>query len=432
MTAPDPHTCGAAVDAAGFWVDDQGHRAFLRSDALRQLEFFEASLGETPGFQQLDMQGSQRPDDLQELHSTTRLVHCHALAEMIGLAGAGKMVEQGLAYLRDYHHDKVHGGYVWGLRGDQVADPRKLAYGHVFVLLAASTAKMAGHASADPLLSDVADVLAERFWEEEAGLFADEWSRDWSPFSTYRGMNANMHGVEALLAAYEATGQELFLHRAGRILDRFTVQIAPQEGWRLPEHYTENWQIDRAYSGDPMFRPAGTTPGHSLELGRLLLHYWDLTDRRDATAPKRARALIEQALTDAWMVGAKAEGYSIEGGLAYTLNFDGSIAMANRFWWPVTEAIGALATLIKLERRDEDEHWYRRLWQFASARFVDHENGGWIPEIDPSGKPKMTIFEGKPDLYHSFQACLFPLAKTPIAHIRSVQALGRDFLASPI
>jgi len=345
------------------------------------------AVGETPGFQQLDMQGNQRPDDLQELHSTTRLVHCYALAEMIGLAGAGKMVEQGLAYLRDFHHDKVHGGYVWGLRGDQVADPRKLAYGHVFVLLAASTAKMAGHAAADPLLSDVADVLTERFWEEEAGLFADEWSRDWSPFSTYRGMNANMHGVEALLAAYEATGQELFLHHAGRILDRFTVQIAPQEGWRLPEHYTENWQIDGAYSGDPMFRPAGTTPGHSLELGRLLLHHWDLTDRRDATAPKRARALIEQALTDAWMVGAKAEGYSLEGGLAYTLNFDGSIAMANRFWWPVTEAIGALATLIKLERRDEDEHWYRRLWQFASARFVDHENGGWIPEIDPSGKP---------------------------------------------
>ena len=123
MTAPDPHTCGAAVDAAGFWVDDQGHRAFLRSDALRQLKFFEASLGETPGFQQLDMQGNHRPDDLQELHSTTRLVRCYALAEMIGLAGAGKMVEQGLAYLRDFHHDKVHGGYVWGLRGNQIADP---------------------------------------------------------------------------------------------------------------------------------------------------------------------------------------------------------------------------------------------------------------------------------------------------------------------
>ena len=191
-------------------------------------------------------------------------------------------------------------------------DGRKLAYGHVFVLLAGASAKMAGHPDADALISDVSATLDQHFWDDEHGLFIDEWNRDWTPFSTYRGMNANMHGVEAMLTAFEATGQEVFLNRAGRILDFFTRKIAPDHNWRLPEHYTADWQVDPTYAGDPMFRPAGTTPGHSFELGRLLLQYWDLIGRPEDSSPTHARRLIEQALTDAWDWE--------RGGLAYTLD----------------------------------------------------------------------------------------------------------------
>lgn len=86
-------------------------------------------------------------------------------------------------------------------------------------------------------------------------------------------MNANTHATEAFLSAYEATGSRLFLGRAGRILDFFTGQIAPAHGWRLPEHYRSDWTVDADYEGNPMFRPKGTTPEHSFELGRRLLQY---------------------------------------------------------------------------------------------------------------------------------------------------------------
>ena len=258
-------TPGPAV-AAGFWLDDAAHRGWLAAEARRHLSFFEASLGDPPGFRTLDHAGNPMPDATQELHTTTRLVHSYALGHLWGHPGADQIVDRGVAYLRSHHRDKAHGGYLWALRGDDIADARKLAYGHVFVLLAAASAKMAGHPDADALLADAAEVLDTRFWEDGPGLFADEWNRDWTPFSTYRGMNANMHGVEALLAAFEAIGDTLFLTRAGRILDFFTDRIANGEGWRLPEHYTAGWEIDRDYAGDPMFRPAGTTPGHSFEL----------------------------------------------------------------------------------------------------------------------------------------------------------------------
>jgi len=190
-------------------------------------------------------------------------------------------------------------------------------------------------------------------------------------------------------------------------------QIGPQHGWRLPEHYTEDWQVDPDYSGNPMFRPAGSTPGHSLELGRLVLQHWDLAGRRDAGAPLRARALIERALADAWMP---------KGGLAYTLDLQGKVVIPDRYWWPVTEGIGALAALIKADPQPGDESWYRRLWIFADAHLIDHTHGGWFPELDAGNQPTGRQFIGKPDIYHALQAALFPLVPELS---RQLPALGR-------
>jgi mannose/cellobiose epimerase-like protein (N-acyl-D-glucosamine 2-epimerase family) len=385
----------------GFWLQTPGHRGWLLDQARRQLEFFGASCRAGPGFHILGHDGRPHPGQVQELHTTTRLVHSYALGHLSGFQGAERIIDQGMAYLRSHHRDQEHGGYLWALEGDRIKDDRKLAYGHVFVLLASASAKLAGHPDADDLMADVRAVLDRHFWDEEAGLFRDEWTRDWTPFSTYRGMNANMHAVEAMLTAYEASGDETYLTRSGRILDFFIGRIAPGENWRLPEHYTSDWQVDRTYSGDPMFRPAGTTPGHSFELGRLQLQYWDLLGRPASTAPETSRLLIEQALKDAWLPG---------GGFAYTLDFAGKVADASRFWWPVTEAIGAVAALIALEKNPDDEIWYRKLWTYANETHVDHDHGGWFPAVDAGGAVVTSIFDGKPDIYHSLQACLFPLS----------------------
>ena len=76
----------------------------------------------------------------------------------------------------------------------------------------------------------------------------------------------------------------------------------------------------------------------------------------------------------------------------------------------MTEAIGIFATLVKLERRQADEVWYRKLWRFADQCLIDHETGGWFPELGEHDRPAMDQFAGKPDIYHALQAELFPLA----------------------
>ena len=393
----------ASGTGEAFWIDSPGHRRWLARDALRSLDFFRPSIRDDGGFHTLDVDGTRLASGVQELHTTTRLVHSFALGHLAGVPDCAGVIDAGMRYLVQGHRDAEFEGYLWARDGASIVDDRKLAYGHVFVLLAASSALMAGHPEADALILDATSNLDRHFWEEGPGLFADEWTREWLPFSDYRGLNANMHGVEALLAAFEATGHEVCLERAGRILDFFMGRIAPQHGWRLPEHYHADWTVDPSYSGNPMFRPPGTTPGHSFELSRLALQHWDLAGRPDSSAPDAARRVTMQALADGW---DDARG----GGLVYTLDHDGTPAIRDRYWWPVTEAIGAVASLIKLDRTAEDEAWYRRLWTFADAHFVDHANGGWFHEIDGEGRPTATQFTGKPDIYHALQADLFPLA----------------------
>jgi len=41
--------------------------------------------------------------------------------------------------------------------------------------------------------------------------------------------------------------------------------------------------------------------------------------------------------------------------------------------------------------------------------YIDPRNSSWYPEIDAQKKPSSTQFEGKPDIYHSLQAHLFPM-----------------------
>ncbi|NND41018.1 MAG: AGE family epimerase/isomerase [Silicimonas sp.] len=409
------HTTPGPEGAPGFWLENDAHRAYLAEDARAQFRFFQATMDHGPGFAALDHDGGALPGNEQGLVWTARLVHSYALGHLWGEPDCWPVIDRGMALLRDGLRDDAHGGWFWSLKGDEIGDDRKLAYGHVFVLLAGSTAKEAGHPDADALIAEAREVLDARFWDEDAGRFREEYNRDWSPLSTYRGMNSNMHGTEALLAAYEATGDRVYLDRAGRILSFFVGRMAAGNGWRIPEHYTDDWQVDPTYSGDTMFRPAGTTPGHSFELGRLALHWWDLAERPDDGTPERARRLIEQALEDGWRD---------PGGIAYTLDLDGKIDVSDRYWWPLTEAISALATLIKLERRATDEAWYRRLWAFADSHFVDHARGGWYPELAEDGGLADVQFKGKPDIYHSVQACLFPLAPGVSRYADGLRKLG--------
>ncbi len=392
------------------WRDLPAHRRWLEDQADRLFAFYErASLDPQGGFHTLDATGEPMPAQTERpLHQTSRMAHCAAIGVLIGRPGAYDLLDHAMASLWGKHRDSAHGGYFWSFDADGPRDRTKLAYGHGFVLLAASSAKCAGHPDADRLIADISEILDARFWEPGHGASAEEFREDWTPFSNYRGQNANMHLTEALMAAFEATGQGEYLARAESVADLILRRRAAAAGWRVPEHYRADWSVDPDYRGSDMFRPFGYTPGHALEWTRLALQLWALGDKRLAWLPEAAANLFDQAV---------AQGWDARGGLYYTLEYDGAPRVRDRLWWPICEGIGAAHFL----RR---ETWYRRFWDFAARRLIDPRNGGWHCQIDDTLAPIPGYFVGRPDIYHALQACLIPLYGTGGSLTKEIMAAG--------
>ena len=401
-----------AVTANSRWAALPSHLAWLNRQAEALFAFYERNLiNPLGGFYDLDDVG--RPaapgygaggTPARYLFATTRIVHAYSIAHLMGRPGADVIVDHGMDFLWNGHRDQEHGGFFWGVGYGGPSDGVKQAYGHAFVLLAASSAKVAGHPDAERLLADVSTVIRDRFWEEPFGAVAEEFTRDWRAFNSYRGQNSNMHLTEALMAAFEATNNSTYLRMAERVAERIIGANAAANNWRLPEHFTSDWRVDKDYAGSPMFRPYGTTPGHSLEWSRLLLQLWELGGRKLDWLPDASRSLFARAVADAWDRAA--------GGFYYTLDWDGQPKIRDRYWWPCCEGIGAAAFLSAIFGDSQYEDWYRRIWSFVATRFIDRENGGWRAQVDDALRPNSDPFFGKVDIYHSLQACLIPTLPT--------------------
>ncbi len=304
----------------------------------------------------------------------------------------------------DHHRDTKNGGYFWSLDDKGPVDSNKQGYGHAFVLLAASSAKTVGHPLADGMLADIAEVLNTKFWEAKHGAIAEEFTADWQALDggNYRGQNSNMHLTEALMAAFEATGDRDYLAKAESIADLVIRRAAGSVGWRVAEHFTTDWGLDKDYyHPNEMFRPAGTTPGHWLEWARLLLQLWVLGGKKQEWMPDAAKSLFSQSIALGWD--------DDKGGFFYTLDWEDKPAKRNKLWWPACEGAAAAHFLNEHLPSDYHEEYYRRIWNVIERAFIDHKNGGWHEELTENLVPSHSLFPGKGDIYHALQACLIPL-----------------------
>ncbi len=179
--------------------------ADLRGDLLRFAQGAEHPLG----FGWLDDSGRLDPTRPVELWITCRMTHVMCLglladeAPVAGGPGAEdlrRLAAHGVRALSTSLRDPAYGGWFAAVDANGPVSDAKQAYGHAFVLLAASSAVAAGVPDARGLLDDAIAVDGARFWDEAEGLVVEEWDRTWSRIEDYRGINANMHTVEGYLA----------------------------------------------------------------------------------------------------------------------------------------------------------------------------------------------------------------------------------------
>lgn len=343
-----------------------------------------------------------------ELWITCRMTHVFAIAALMGRPGATTYVDHGLAALRGRLRDQEHGGWFAAVGADGPTNTQKEAYGHAFVVLAASSAKAAGRDGADELLAEALATHAEHFWDEDEGMCRESFNRDWSKEEQYRGINSSMHTVEAYLAAADVLGEPELLQRALRITERTVHVFAREHDWRLPEHFTVDWQPLLDYNLETPahpFRPYGATIGHWFEWARLTVQLASSLRQSGLAVPQwmltDARALFDAAVSQGWGADGKP-------GFTYTVDFDGVPVVRQRMHWVSAEAIAAAAVLWHETQGEGYADHYRQWWDFVAEYHLDPLGGSWWHELDSNNQVAHTVWEGKIDVYHALQATLYP------------------------
>jgi mannose/cellobiose epimerase-like protein (N-acyl-D-glucosamine 2-epimerase family) len=321
--------------------------------------------------------------------------------------------QNALQFLRAAHHDPDYGGYYWAVGDGGRFDDRKILYGHAFVLLAAANAVKAGLDGGDELLADITQILGQRFSTDQALAAPNYTSRDWNVPSTMRGQNPNMHLCEALIAAFEATGDQAHLRQAAGIATLLTQDLAqPTPSGVVWENFDQDWRpVSSAAAGQPdgsaMESRFNVLPGHQAEWAKLL-------------------GILFRHTGQSWLIGRARELYEaawagwdrVNQGFYVALRDDQQPLAADaadaprqafgalKSYWSPPEAIGAAAVLESLTGETRYATDRQLLWQYCRTHMIDEDRGGWfkVPAAGrkPDNAPKGDMYD--PD-YHALGAC---------------------------
>ncbi len=359
-----------------------------------------------------ELNGDPTRPNRSHLVAVSRFVVTATIAADLGVEGDWRATAAAaLDRLWECHYDRTAGGFDrLVIRGGEDEAPThdrvRSTYGHAFCVLAAAHAVQTGNADASGKLETTLEILDDRFYEPNHGLYRSDLDDRWEPIEAYRGQNANMHACEAHLAAYDASGAPTQLRRAIEIAERLCVNFAAETDGLLWEHYTPTWEPDFAYNRSQpadQFRPWGYQPGHHAEWARLLA----VIDARSSTEPAvsrpswaipRAEELFEWATTVGWD--------DEHGGFYYTIDRDGEPIVTDTYGWTVAEAIGAAALLFERTGHERYRDWYDRLWTYADAHLVA-PRGNWYERVNAANE-RLEPTDGpavEPG-YHPIGACV--------------------------
>ncbi len=376
---------------------------FLTQHSQSILDFYDKRVVDNTGgfYQNFYDNGELFNPGFRQLVSSTRIIVNYAMAGIaLNKPEYLDIAKHGLNYVEQVHWQEDSQTYAWTLENHQPVDMTQQAYGYAFVLLAYSAAKKANIITSDEPLLKVYQLLEQRFWQKDFGLYADEINVH-GELNDYRGQNANMHLCEAMIAAYEASQNTLFLDRAALIAKNIVQRQASLTDGLIWEHYTTDFQPDWEYNkNDPknLYRPWGFQPGHQTEWTKLLL----MLNRHQPSAwlVESAKTLFDRAMDVAWD--------NTHGGLIYGFDPNGNWCDDDKYFWVQAESFAAAAMLYKATNEEIYLSHYNKLWQYSWDHMIDHTHGAWFRVISKSNDKlsnEKSSAGAKCD-YHTLGACL--------------------------
>ena len=242
-----------------------------------------------------------------------------------------------------------------------------------------------------------------RFWEARHGASAEEFREDWTPFSAYRGQNANMHLTEALMAAFEATGERAYLAKAESIADLILRRRAGARGLARARALPRRLDASTANIAAPTCSARSATRRAMRWNGRGSRCNSGRSAGEGSTGCRgRARGCSRKRWRRA---GTRRAAASIT-----RSNTTARPRVRDRLWWPICEGDRRRAFPRRARRRRLPRDLVSPLLGFRGAPAHRRpRTAAGAASSTTTCEPIPGYFVGKPDIYHALQACLIPL-----------------------
>lgn len=208
-----------------------------------------------------------------------RQSYSYAVAGLLGWNGPWQEAAlHGLAYL-DKHYKAPDGLYATLTSADgKVTDNREMIYDQAFALTASATIYTALPEKRDAMAKYARDLItALDARKHPAGGYKETGDLFLS--------NPHMHMIEALMAWYEADGDQQWFDRAAEIARLCLTRFIDANTLTLHEHFDANWAVAEGNKGSIL------EPGHQFEWTWLLARWSKISGRMDAHL--MARRLFE-------------------------------------------------------------------------------------------------------------------------------------------
>ena len=272
-------------------------------------------------------------------------------------------------------------GYVHLLTPDgSVADARRDAYDHMFVLLSLTwLARASGDAQVHRLVEETLGLIEALFDDGAGGLIESV------PPTLPRRQNPHMHAFEAMLALHETLSHEAAPPRIARLRELLEHHFLCAETGLLLEHF------------DAALGRLATPEGDVVEPGHMVEWAW-LLRRHEAMFGLPRGSLASRMLDDGLRFADPATGF-----LPDEARRDGATHRATRRCWPQTELAKAWLAEAEAGRDGAAAAACAALERLRDGYLASPVAGGWIDQFDGAGRP---IAEHVPasTLYHVFGA----------------------------
>ncbi len=357
------------LDQLGIWLREAAWPCWLAHGIDRQRGGF---------FEALDLHTKTCTADFRRLRVAARQTYVFSEAYRAGLPGADEAARLGLDFL-DRHAAHPEGGYAWRFDLNHLAiDHTRDLYDHAFVLLALASAVSV--APAETLRPKALGLLA---WIEASLPHPQGGYLESLPPALPRRQNPHMHLLEALLAAYEAFGDEIFIARARSLVAVFSTRLFDHRSRSLPEFFDDGLEPHRE---NGVFL---VEPGHHCEWVWLLHRFQSLTGA-DPQLQEIASRLME--FVDLHGIDPKHRD------VIDSVGSNGQMMQASARLWPQTERL-------KAEFLRPDPHPAKQLEAMAVLASYLRPDGLWHERRDAAGN-FLDVAAPASSLYHLTAAIL--------------------------